>query len=95
MSSIKSHNVWHIQNLLEVDEDAQVVELYVAQRLENERDIAREKILKLEEALCSISNMCIGKLTMSYSLDAEAIGQLIFEATSKSNPELNSQGGKS
>lgn len=89
MSDIKSHNVWHIQNLLEVDEDAQVVELYVAQRLENERNTARDKILKLEEALCAISNMCIGKLTMSCSLDAEDIGQLIFEATGKTNEQLN------
>lgn len=89
MSDIKSHNVWHIQNLLEVDEDAQVVELHVAQRLENECNTARDKILKLEEALCAISNMCIGDIAMSYRLDSDAIGWLIYEATGETNEQLN------
>ena len=47
------------------------------------------KVAKLEAALCEISNMCIGNLTMSYSLDADHIGQSIYEATGMSNPELN------
>lgn len=49
-----------------------------------------EQIKKLEAALTDISNMCIGELAMGYRLDAEAIGQLIYEATGKTNPELNS-----
>jgi hypothetical protein len=47
------------------------------------------KNAKMLECLCDISDACIGKLTMSYSLDAEGIGQSIYEATGMTNPELN------
>jgi hypothetical protein len=48
-----------------------------------------EKALMIK-CLCRISNACIGKITMSYSMDAETIGQSIYEATGMTNPELNS-----
>mgnify|MGYP003660571581 CR=1 FL=1 len=47
------------------------------------------KNAKMLECLCDISDACIGKLTMSYSLDAEGIGQSIYEATGMTNPQLN------
>ena len=48
-----------------------------------------EDNLKLLSALCEISNMCIGDITMGYKLDANHIGELIYEATGKTNSELN------
>ena len=47
------------------------------------------RIKELEAALCEISNMCIGNLTMSYSIDPDYVGQLIYQATGMTNPELN------
>jgi hypothetical protein len=46
------------------------------------------KTKKLLRALADIQSMCIGKIAMNCSLDAEAIGQLISEATGMTNPEL-------
>lgn len=40
-------------------------------------------------ALTEISNMCIGNLTMNYSLDSQYIGELIYRSTGLTNPELN------
>tara|TARA_R110000851_G_scaffold115283_2_gene241098 strand:- start:49 stop:348 length:300 start_codon:yes stop_codon:yes gene_type:complete len=47
------------------------------------------RIKELELALCEISNMCIGNLTISYSIDPDYVGQLIYSATGMTNPELN------
>ena len=47
------------------------------------------KNAKMLECLCDISDACIGQLTMSYSLDAEGIGNSIYEATGMTNPQLN------
>lgn len=55
----------------------------------SEADTLTARVAKLESVLCEISNMCIGNLTMSYSLNADHIGQSIYEATGMSNPELN------
>ena len=52
---------------------------------------AEAHIKKLEAALTDISNMCIGEIAMNYKLDAESIGELIYEATGKTNPELNAK----
>ena len=57
--------------------------------MEEDNAELKARIVELEGALLEISNMCIGNLTMSYSLDADHIGQLIYEATGKINPELN------
>jgi hypothetical protein len=54
-----------------------------------EHDAITARVDELEAALCEISNMCIGELTMSYRLDANCIGELIWEATGMANPELN------
>jgi len=45
--------------------------------------------LKLIKALAEIQNMCIGKITMGYSLDEMHIGELIADATGMTNPQLN------
>ena len=47
------------------------------------------KNAKMLECLCDISDACIGQLTMSYSLDAEGIGNSIYEVTGMTNAELN------
>lgn len=49
----------------------------------------KERDLKI--ALCAISDMCIGEITMNYKLDAEYIGQVIYQATGKSNPDLHDE----
>lgn len=43
----------------------------------------------LLSALTDISNMCVGEIAMSYALDAQHIGELIYSATGMTNPELN------
>ena len=40
-------------------------------------------------ALTYISNLCIGKLTMDYDLDANEIGRVIYELTGLNNEQLN------
>jgi hypothetical protein len=40
------------------------------------------------KALAEISSMCVGELAMGYKLDAQAIGQLIYEATGLTQPQL-------
>jgi predicted nuclease with TOPRIM domain len=52
------------------------------------RELER-KNAKMLECLCDISNACIGQITMSYSLDAEDIGQSIYVATGMKNPQMN------
>ncbi|CAL9959636.1 hypothetical protein VPHK24_0050 [Vibrio phage K24] len=49
---------------------------------------------KLLTALCDIQGMCIGEITMSYKLDAESIGMMIYEATGLTHPELSEKLGK-
>jgi hypothetical protein len=51
-------------------------------------DLNKEKS-KLKAALCEISDMCIGNSTMSYLIDADYVGQLIYAATGMTNPELS------
>jgi hypothetical protein len=53
-----------------------------------ERELAK-KNAALIQALTDISNMCIGKLAMGYSLDAQSIGEMIYESTGMTNPQLN------
>lgn len=48
----------------------------------------KRRVKLLEGVLSEISDMCIGDIAMGYQLDANYIGQLIFEATGKTNPEL-------
>jgi len=47
------------------------------------------KYNSLIELLADISNMCIGDLAMGYRLDAQEVGQMIYEATGMTNTELN------
>jgi hypothetical protein len=49
----------------------------------------KEEVNKLMEVLTDISSMCIGEIAMGYKLDAQAIGEMIYIATVKSNAELN------
>ena len=53
----------------------------------NDTLVAQNKALKA--ALAEISNMCIGDLAMGYKLDSQHIGELIWNATGMTNPELN------
>ena len=38
--------------------------------------------------LAEISSMCVGEITMGYKLDAHAIGEMIYNATGMTSPEL-------
>jgi hypothetical protein len=63
----------------------------------NEADLTEEiisqqaEIKKLMSALSDISQMCIGQIAMNIPLDAECIGQVIYEATGLTSPELLEQ----
>ena len=48
-----------------------------------------EKINTYEKVLATISGMCIGKLTMGYDLDADAIGKLIYKVTKLTTEDLH------
>lgn len=52
-------------------------------------EVVRAENDKLLSALAAISNMCVGEMAMGYKLDAQCIGQLIYEATGLTNPQLN------
>ena len=43
---------------------------------------------KLLFCLLKISDQCIGEISMNYRLDAQHIGESIYQATGKTNPEL-------
>ena len=45
--------------------------------------------VKLISCLSDISNACIGKIAMSYDLDAEWIGQSIYATTGMTAPEMD------
>jgi len=47
------------------------------------------KLPDLMRALASISNMCVGEITMGYKLDANAVGEMIYKATGMNNFELH------
>ena len=55
----------------------------------NNHDTLVAQNLALKAALAEISNMCIGEIAMGYKLDAQCIGELIWNATGLTNPELN------
>ena len=50
-------------------------------------ELEKERI-KLLSCLLGISNECIGEIAMNYRLDAQMIGESIYAATGKTNPEL-------
>ena len=48
--------------------------------------------LQLSALLCvlaDISSMCVGEIAMNYKLEAQAIGEMIYEATGMTQPELS------
>ena len=57
----------------------------------NEHEQLKEQNSKMLQVLTSISNMCVGDLAMGYKLDSNHIGELIFDCTGKTNPQLNKQ----
>ena len=76
----------------EKQQNAELVEsLQNMARIINNRpdDQLTDENASLREALTDISNMCVGEIAMGYKLDSQSIGQLIFEATGLTNPEMN------
>ena len=43
---------------------------------------------KLLDCLAEISSMCVGEVAMNHKLDAQCIGQMIYEATGLTQPQL-------
>ena len=43
---------------------------------------------KLLDCLAEISSMCVGDIAMNYKLDAQCVGEMIYEATGLTHPEL-------
>jgi hypothetical protein len=50
-------------------------------------ELEKERVALLS-CLLGISNECIGEIAMNYKLDAQMIGESIYAATGKTNPEL-------
>jgi hypothetical protein len=51
MSRVRANSAWHIENLIEHNPECQVVELCVAEQLEEKCDILTNRVKVLEEAL--------------------------------------------
>ncbi len=47
-----------------------------------------QKLNKCQSVMADISSMCVGELTMNYKLDAMCIGEMIYQATGMTQPEL-------
>jgi hypothetical protein len=47
------------------------------------------------ELLAGISSMCVGEIAMGYKVDAQAVGEMIYEATGMTQPELHAAQEKS
>lgn len=71
------------------DKNEKTAEQSVILRQQKEIEQLQATNQQLVEALTRISNMCVGDQAMGYPLDSQSIGQLIFEATGMTNPELN------
>lgn len=56
----------------------------------NEYEKLQQEVNAYKSALTAISNMCVGEMVVGSRLDAQAIGELIYNATGKTNVELNS-----
>jgi len=57
-------------------------------RLSNRIAELEKEHTTLLSCLLGISNECIGEIAMNYKLDAQMIGESIYVATGKTNPEL-------
>ena len=74
-------SIKNFENLDESEkEDADLIPLYA---------MPGEMQLVPISLLADISSMCVGQLTMGYPLDANSIGQMIFEATGMTQLELD------
>ena len=63
-------------------------EMTIAALRELISELMKERVVHLY-CLYDISSACIGQITMGYSLCPEDIGQQIYAATGKKNPELS------
>ena len=64
------------------------------QVLRNELEALKASNISNTKVLSAISQMCIGQVTMGYSLDAEYIGRCIYEATGMTSLELEEHANK-
>tara|TARA_R110000850_G_scaffold11976_4_gene40719 strand:- start:5081 stop:5434 length:354 start_codon:yes stop_codon:yes gene_type:complete len=55
----------------------------------NKRTTPKELFSVPISLLADISSMCVGELAMGHSMNANAIGQMIYEATGMTQPELD------
>lgn len=58
------------------------------EKLEQELSELKAKYNSNLSVLSDISSMCIGELAMSYKLDAQEIGNMIYKSTGLTEPEL-------
>jgi len=56
--------------------------------IEKENKELKAHLAEHYQVLSDISSMCIGEIAMNYKLDANCIGQEIYELTGLNSPEL-------
>ena len=76
-----------VKKEFELLKEVERLEIELKKRDEQNAALAAQ-VEALLECLCSIQQQCIGEIAMSYRLDAENIGQQIYQATGMTEPEL-------
>lgn len=57
-------------------------------QLQAENEALKNANDKMIDVLSSISSACIGELAMGYRLDANSIGEMIFQSVGMTQPEM-------
>ena len=68
--------------------DGLCTECGIFQKCRCDDEQARSGLSDLLCVLADISGMCVGEIAMGYRLDAQSIGEMIYEATGMTQPEL-------
>ena len=79
MSDLKANHAWHIESLMEAEPEAQVVELYVAEAMQ-------DRINELEKALfatCTETMAVAGHPDYSFDSQISSMYEVALEAVKK------------
>ena len=79
---IKEDHVWHIQNLMDSEPEAQVVELHVAESLEEKNAALVKQLEALKASIPSLKSDAIRSLLDEGCWDSRIDGELYFKGSS-------------
>ena len=79
---IKEDHVWHIQNLMDSEPEAQVVELYVAERLVEENAALVKELEAVKASIPKIKADAVRSLLDEDCWDSRIDGELYFKGSS-------------